>query len=301
MPRGGAARPAGFLPGEAPDGWYTFSVRSFFLTFLSLSVFTAAACGFTEGAPSLGNKDGGSSGTDDPNNTSSSSGDPSSSSSSSGVSGSSTSSGAPSSSSSSGGSPSSSSSSGSSSSSSGTVSSSSSGGPGTLALTSAAFADGGKIPCAHVSTYCGGTQQSPPLAWTAGPAGTQSYAIVMRNDIPELHWILYNIPAGVTSLAANVERLTFTPDPPAGARQTRPPASFGNDEVGYHGPCPNPMAGGGNASRTYTFTVYALDVATLPDVANATPIEDILAKIGAHDLAESTLSGRQNAAVGACN
>ena len=139
------------------------------------------------------------------------------------------------------------------------------------------------------------------MAWTAGPEGTQSYAIVMENNIPELHWILYDIPADVTSLAANITRLTFTPNPPAGSRQTRPPANFGNDEVGYHGPCPNPMEGGGNASRAYTFTVYALSVDKLADVNDATPIETILQKLQAVDLATATLTGTQNASVGACN
>ena len=52
----------------------------------------------------------------------------------------------------------------------------------------------------------GGNDESPPLAWTAGPAGTQSYAIVMRdldnNNL--IHWIIWDIPASAMALPQGI-------------------------------------------------------------------------------------------------
>ena len=48
----------------------------------------------------------------------------------------------------------------------------------------------------------------PGLSWSAGPAGTKAYAIIMqdpdamRNGAPILHWTMFNIPANVTKLDA---------------------------------------------------------------------------------------------------
>ena len=64
---------------------------------------------------------------------------------------------------------------------------------GAFALTSPAFAAGGKIPstpyaCA-AKTYGSGT--SPPLAWTTAPGATKSFALLM--DDPSAanwtHWV----------------------------------------------------------------------------------------------------------------
>ena len=50
-----------------------------------------------------------------------------------------------------------------------------------------------------------GQALSPPVSWTAGPRGTQSYLLVMQDVIENRgyvfnHWVMYNIPANVTSL-----------------------------------------------------------------------------------------------------
>ncbi len=58
---------------------------------------------------------------------------------------------------------------------------------------------------------CTGKNESPALKWSAGPAGTKSYAITVYDpDAPMgsgwWHWVVYNIPANVTELSAGVGR-----------------------------------------------------------------------------------------------
>src|SRR6187402_2009203 len=56
------------------------------------------------------------------------------------------------------------------------------------------------FPKENIGTSIGGSNKSPELDWTAGPSGTQSYAIVLQdltnvmNGKPFVHWALWNIP-----------------------------------------------------------------------------------------------------------
>ena len=103
---------------------------------------------------------------------------------------------------------------------------------------------------------CTGKNQSPALKWTAGPKGTKSYAITVYDpDAPTgsgwWHWIIYNIPANVTEIAAGAG------DPtgkllPQGAVQGR--TDYGPHAFG--GACP-PQ---GDKPHRYIFTVYALKI-----------------------------------------
>jgi len=81
-----------------------------------------------------------------------------------------------------------------------------------LALTSPAFSQGGRIPTKYT---CEGEDLSPPLLWTAAPSGTKSFALIVDDpDAPDpakpqmvyVHWVLYNIPASTTSLAENATK-----------------------------------------------------------------------------------------------
>ncbi len=110
-----------------------------------------------------------------------------------------------------------------------------------------------------------------------------SYALVLQDTNNNLnHWVLYDIPLATTSLAESLE--TTSPlTMPAGAKQK---AFSGN---GYMGPCPSGMM------HTYTFTLYALDVATLPGVTGSSATMALVTAIQAHDLASATLSGTSNA------
>jgi Raf kinase inhibitor-like YbhB/YbcL family protein len=122
-----------------------------------------------------------------------------------------------------------------------------------LKVTSGAFTEGGSIPSRY---SCDGNDISPPLSWTAGPAGLKSYAIIADDpDAPMgtwVHWVIYNIPASVNSLPENLPKEKKLAD---GTLQGV------NDfkRHGYGGPCP---PGG---THRYFFKVYALDTVLKAD------------------------------------
>jgi Raf kinase inhibitor-like YbhB/YbcL family protein len=152
---------------------------------------------------------------------------------------------------------------------------------GPFALTSAVLQPAADVPqaytCATLSSQNAqgtGGDASPPLAWSGSPQGAQSFALVLHDETNgNVHWVIYDIPAGVASLAGGVPK-TATLTSPAGAKQTK---SY-DGSYGYMGPCPNVL-------HTYTFTVYAMPTATTPGI-NA----------GNRAAAEATIKG---AAVGA--
>jgi len=61
---------------------------------------------------------------------------------------------------------------------------------------------------------------------------------------------------------------------------------------GYFGPCP-----GAAMAHTYVFEVYALDVATLPNVSPTVMPEMVRTQMIAHGLAMGMLSGMSNASM----
>ena len=78
-----------------------------------------------------------------------------------------------------------------------------------LTVQSAVYRDGETIPQSAVfdAFGCTGGNQSPDLAWSGAPDGTKSFAITIWDpDAPTtigwVHWIVFDIPAGVTSLPA---------------------------------------------------------------------------------------------------
>jgi len=95
---------------------------------------------------------------------------------------------------------------------------------------------------------CDGSGVSLPLSWSGKPEGTQSFALIV--DDPDArdfnHWLLWDIPASVHSLAEGAE--------PAGVSGTN---DFG--KTGYGGPCP-PQ---GQGVHIYSFRLFALDVPSL--------------------------------------
>lgn len=161
----------------------------------------------------------------------------------------------------------------------------------TFTVTSPAFAAGGDIPEEYT---CDGRAfpvalTNPELDWTAGPAGTKSYAIVVKhlaivdgldpsdpNYFKGFMWTIWDIPASVHKLPSNLSRDQFPPEV-AGAQQW----SIRN-QFGYFAPCPNgdpaPIAADPSTQVTndYGFDVYALgtEKVSLPakeaDVTNYT-------------------------------
>lgn len=164
-----------------------------------------------------------------------------------------------------------------------TTQSSTSTGSGAFELTSSVLMEGGTIPEEHECTSGGGQNVSPPLSWTAGPAGTMSYAIVMRDlDFMSgfIHWVIWDIPSDVTSLPAGVEGV-YQPSVPAGAKQ----APFNAGTIGYFGPC-SP-----NSVNTYEFTVYAVGTATIPGLDDQSTKQEAEAAIVGAAIGSATLSG----------
>ncbi|QLQ16740.1 MAG: YbhB/YbcL family Raf kinase inhibitor-like protein [Micropruina sp.] len=119
-----------------------------------------------------------------------------------------------------------------------------------MELRSDAIPDSSVIELRYAEGGAGGDNVSPDLTWSGAPEGTASYAITCFDpDAPTgsgwWHWIAFDIPTSVTSLAEG----------------ERPPGREWTNDYGYGGyggPCPPP----GPAHR-YVFTVHALDVAEL--------------------------------------
>lgn len=136
-------------------------------------------------------------------------------------------------------------------------------GRGTLAVSSPRIAAGGAIPDVY-SSY--GPSVSPPLVWSKGPPGARSYALIVEDPdapmpTPFVHWMVWNLPAGVTTLAEGAV--------PAGARQGK---LMFVGKTGYMGP--RPPAGG---PHHYHFQVFALDrMLDLPDGAERPQLADAM-------------------------
>jgi Raf kinase inhibitor-like YbhB/YbcL family protein len=117
-----------------------------------------------------------------------------------------------------------------------------------IQLSTSSFTPGAVIPKKFT---CSGADISPELSWSAPPAGTKSWALVVDDpDAPAgtwNHWLLYNLPPSIHELPENQPR---TPELANGALQGK--NDFG--KTGYNGPCPPP----GKPHR-YFFRLYALD------------------------------------------
>ena len=160
----------------------------------------------------------------------------------------------------------------------------------TMTLTSPDISEGGTIASEQVfkGFGCTGGNISPALAWSGAPANTKSFAVSIYDpDAPTgsgwWHWVVYNIPAGTTSLPKNAGDPTkgLTPK---GAIQSR--TDFGS--AGYGGPCPPP----GDKPHRYQITVFAVDVDKLPDASDDTASAALVGfDLNFHTLAKATLTG----------
>ncbi|MBV8148751.1 MAG: YbhB/YbcL family Raf kinase inhibitor-like protein [Candidatus Eremiobacteraeota bacterium] len=125
-----------------------------------------------------------------------------------------------------------------------------------LNLTSTTWPDGGTIPFSCVAKGYGsstedGNDVSPQVSWDKGPAGTAGYVVtIFDTDAPTgvgfWHWLVFNIPPTVTSLAQDASR-----NLPAGIVQGRGDAGVS----AYYGPAPP----AGDRPHHYYITVSALD------------------------------------------
>jgi len=140
-----------------------------------------------------------------------------------------------------------------------------------MELTSPAFAEGDPIPARYT---CDGDDVSPPLEWTAPPAGTVSLALCLEDPdagrYPFTHWLGWGLVPEAGALGEG------EPAPAEGRNDFGAP--------GYRGPCPPP----GKPHR-YVFTLYALDAELELGPSDRRLSFD--KAIGGHVLAEAALTG----------
>ena len=150
-----------------------------------------------------------------------------------------------------------------------------------IVVTSPTLKGGEPIPRDYTAD---GRNMSPPIAWSNGPSGTRSFALVCEdpdagNPPPFVHWVIYDVPPGAKALPENIP---FEPNAPM-------PASIAGAIQGvsgfrrpiYRGPAPPP-----GRVHHYHFVVYALDIDGLkPGLTRA----DLLDAIKGHVLAQGEL------------
>ena len=159
--------------------------------------------------------------------------------------------------------------------------------PGTFVLTSPAFKEGETLPDSTVlnGLDCHGPNISPALEWRDAPVGTKSFALVCddyeaRGGDGFIHWVAYNIPAGMAGLTENAG--AADPDLAGGGRHAY------NDFLkrSYGGPCPPE-----GPPHRYRFTVYALDLEPIDDAGTPMTWRKLRFIIKGHVLGEASLTG----------
>jgi para-nitrobenzyl esterase len=150
-----------------------------------------------------------------------------------------------------------------------------------LTVTTPGWKDGADIDFKYTQ-YQGNT--FPGLEWTAGPAGTKAYAIIMQDTdfvargAPILHWSVVNVPATVTKL-------------PAGMKPEEIPAGsiYGPNYQGAGKPYLGPRTPPGPKHR-YHIQVLALDTTLAADFAPKS-YQELIEPLKGHVLASGDVVG----------
>jgi Raf kinase inhibitor-like YbhB/YbcL family protein len=147
-----------------------------------------------------------------------------------------------------------------------------------MLVTSSVFSSGSELDDKFTQN---GDNMSPSLSWSKGPAGTQSYAVVVedagvnRHD-PIVHWVIYNLPSTTTSLPQNVPADATLENGAMQGKNVR-------GAVGYIGP--KPPAG---QIHPYHFQVFALNTRLNVEPAKADRAT-VVAAMRNHVLAQGDL------------
>jgi Raf kinase inhibitor-like YbhB/YbcL family protein len=144
-----------------------------------------------------------------------------------------------------------------------------------MKIQSSAFVAEGLIPQKFT---CDGQDISPELSWDDIPSNTAAFVLIVDDPDAPMgiwdHWILYNIPAQVSTLPEGVKTL------PEGTLEGLNSWS----KRGYGGPCPP------DKMHRYYFKLYALNAPlNLSPGASKKAVEDAMTP---HILAEAQLMGR---------
>jgi hypothetical protein len=150
-----------------------------------------------------------------------------------------------------------------------------------LALTSPAFADGGRLPTRFTGD---GEGVSPPLGWGEPPVGTAGFCLVVEDPdaptpSPLVHAVVWAIPADARRLAEGA----IAPDGQAARGQDVGRNSFRGE--GWLPP--DPPTGHGNHS--YAFQLFALS--SLPDLAGDPGRGQVVEAMNGRVLASGLLVG----------
>jgi phosphatidylethanolamine-binding protein (PEBP) family uncharacterized protein len=167
------------------------------------------------------------------------------------------------------------------------------GGGGPFKLTSSEHTEGAVF--AEALT-CAGVGRSPALAWTAGPAGTKSYALTFLDETLTAtgnangyHYVIWDIPASTLALPPNLPSGASLTAPVV-AKQLSPANGFDKLPINtYFGPCPNAIGNTNNTDK-YAFTLYALPVEQLTGTLTSVKSIETAVK-AANPLATSALHG----------
>ena len=165
------------------------------------------------------------------------------------------------------------------------------GGAPKFTLSSSAFANNGTIPVKYTcqQDHKAGNDISPPLSWTAASGSPKSYAIILVDTgNGNKHWAIWDIAPGTHALPEGLGAGYNVPGV-SGAHQKA--LGSGAQTTQYFGPCP------GGSTHKYVFTVYALNVATLPGLSSSSTVAQVETAAQAHDIANTTLSGNSAAKV----
>jgi Raf kinase inhibitor-like YbhB/YbcL family protein len=148
-----------------------------------------------------------------------------------------------------------------------------------IVVTSTAQEASGRLPDRYSAYF---DNISPPLRWTNVP-DVKAWAIVVEDpDAPQaepfVHWMIWNIEAGVTALPEGLPQDQFLATPQGGIQGR-------NSMGGYGWFGPRPPAGHG--LHHYYIQVFALNdiLAMGPD----TPLEELLNALKGHTLAKGEM------------
>jgi Raf kinase inhibitor-like YbhB/YbcL family protein len=123
---------------------------------------------------------------------------------------------------------------------------------------------------------------SPAIEWDPVP-GAGAYALIVEDpdaprELPFLHWLLWNIPAGTTRLEEGVPNEAYPANPP-GSMQGRNDAGT----YGWYGPRPP----AGHGPHRYYFQLFAL--AEPLEMGSDTPLNELLNALKGDTLAKGEM------------